>query len=63
MGNYNAKNQADYRRKTKQYNVIYRIHEMPEAERLQRFLDNNNTSFSQYVKALIRKDLNEKGME
>ena len=60
---YDAKAQAKYNKKSAFFAINYGPNDQKEAERLKRYLDQNNISFNAYAKSLIRKDLDEKGIK
>lgn len=59
---YSKKSQADYKKKLKQFKVQYNLQDNVEGLRLQKYLDNTGQSANSYLKELIKKDLDEKGV-
>lgn len=59
---YSKKSQADYKKKLKQFKVQYNLQDNVEGLRLQKYLDNTKQSANSYLKELIKKDLDEKGV-
>lgn len=60
---YSKKSQADYKKKIKQFKVQYNLQDNVEGLRLQKYLDNTKQTANSYLKDLIKKDLDEKGIE
>ena len=60
---YSKKSQADYKKKLKQFKVQYNLQDNVEGLRLQKYLDNTKQSANSYLKDLIKKDLDKKGIE
>lgn len=59
---YSKKSQADYKKKLKQFKVQYNLQDNAEGLRLQKYLDDTKQSANSYLKELIKKDLDEKGV-
>lgn len=59
---YSKKSQADYKKKLKQFKVQYNLQDNTEGLRLQRYLEATGQSANSYLKELIKKDLDEKGI-
>lgn len=59
---YSKKSQADYKKKLKQFKVQYNLQDNVEGLRLQKYLDNTKQSANSYLKELIKKDLDSKGV-
>lgn len=59
---YSKKSQADYKKKLKQFKVQYNLQDNTEGSRLQKYLDDTKQSANSYLKELIKKDLDEKGV-
>lgn len=59
---YSKKSQADYKKKIKQFKVQYNLQDNVEGLRLQKYLDNTKQTANSYLKELIKKDLDEKGV-
>ena len=59
---YSKKSQADYKKKLKQFKIQYNLQDNVEGLRLQKYLDNTKQSANSYLKDLIKKDLDEKGI-
>ena len=61
---YNAKGQKNYNKKSIQFNTIYRPGtDLIEGLRLKVYLEETGQSANSYIKKLIKKDLDEKGIE
>lgn len=60
---YSKKSQADYKKKLKQFKVQYNLQDNTEGLRLQKYLDDTKQSANSYLKELIKKDMDEKGIE
>lgn len=59
---YYANNQKEYRKKLLQFQLRYFLNDKNEGERLQSYLKNVNMSYSNYIKPLIKADLDAKGI-
>lgn len=59
---YYASNQKEYRKKLIQFQLRYFLNDKKEGERLQSYLKNVNMSYSNYIKPLIKADLDAKGI-
>lgn len=59
---YSAKSQATYKKKIKQFKVQYNLQDK-DGIRLQTYLNATGQSANTYLKNLIRRDLDEKGIE
>lgn len=59
---YSKKSQADYKKKLKQFKVQYNLQDNIEGLRLQKYLADTGQSANSYIKELIKKDLDEKGI-
>jgi hypothetical protein len=59
---YYKESQAAYKKKTKQFKVQYSLNELSEGVRLELYLQNNNLSANAYLKELIKRDLDTKGI-
>lgn len=59
---YSKKSQADYKKKLKQFKVQYNLQDNIDGLRLQKYLDDTKQSANSYLKELIKKDLDEKGV-
>ena len=61
---YNAKGQKSYNKKSIQFNTIYRPGtDIQEGKRLRIYLDNTGQTANSYIKDLIKRDLDTKGIE
>lgn len=60
---YSKKSQADYKKKLKQFKVQYNLQDNIDGLRLQKYLDNVGVSANSYLKELIKKDLDSKGIQ
>ena len=60
---YNKQNQADYNKKRKQFKVQYSLSDDKEALRLQKYLNDNKLTANDYLKQIIKIDLDNKGIE
>lgn len=59
---YYANNQKEYRKKLLQFQLRYFLNDKNEGERLKSYLKNVNMSYSNYIKPLIKADLDAKGI-
>lgn len=59
---YNKKNQSDYNKKCEQFKVQYRLTDISEGKRLKAYLRESGQSANSYIKGLIKRDLDEKGI-
>ena len=58
---YNKKSQTEYKKKLKQFKVQYSLNDAKEGERIKTYLEQTGQSANSYIKALIKKDLDNKG--
>lgn len=58
---YNAKNQSVYKKKVDQFKVQYSLQDI-DGKRLKKYLADTGQSANSYIKSLIKKDLDEKGI-
>lgn len=59
---YNKKAQEAYRKKSIQFAISYRPTDIEEGQRLKKYLEKTGQSANSYLKELIKKDLDEKGI-
>lgn len=59
---YNKKNQADYNKKCEQFKVQYRLTDIADGRRLKAYLAQTGQSANSYIKGLIKRDLDKKGI-
>ena len=59
---YSKNSQATYKKKLKQFKVQYNLQDNIEGLRVQEYLDNNGLSANQYLKELIRQDMDSKNI-
>lgn len=59
---YNKKNQAEYKKKLIQAKVQYSLEEIADGKRLKAYLADTGQSANSYIKALIKADLDSKGI-
>lgn len=59
---YNKKNQSDYNKKCEQFKVQYRLCDIDEGKRLKAYLAQSGISANSYIKGLIKRDLDSKGI-
>lgn len=59
---YNKKADENYRKKIDRMAIKYSISEQPESERLRIYLAQTGQSANGYIKGLIKRDLDEKGI-
>lgn len=59
---YNKKNQSDYKKKLKQFKVQYNLQDNYEGLRVQKYLDDNGLTANAYIKALLKADMDRKGV-
>lgn len=59
---YDPKAQKKYREKVKNFVVRYTPTDMPEAIRFQSYLSAHDISTNAYLKSLIKRDMDEKGI-
>lgn len=60
---YNKKADANYRKKYKYIGLKYAISELDEYKRISNYCATNKLSLQGYIKALIKADLDVKGIE
>lgn len=60
---YSKKSQADYKKKIKQFKVQYNLQDNIDGLRLQKYLDETGQTANSYIKGLIKKDIDSKGIE
>lgn len=60
---YSKKSQADYKKKIKQFKVQYNLQDNVDGLRLQKYLDETGQTANSYIKGLIKRDIDEKGIE
>lgn len=53
----------EYNKKKKTFSAVYTPTDMHEAIRFENFLNDQNISKNEYLKMLIKKDMDEKGIE
>lgn len=53
----------EYNKKKKTFSAVYTPTDMCEAMRFEKFLNSQNISKNEYLKILIKKDMDEKGIE
>lgn len=58
---YYKKSQAEYKKKLKQFKVQYSLQDAEEGERIKAYLEKTGQSANAYIKALIKRDLDQKG--
>lgn len=54
--------QKKYSKKLIQFNVKYQLHEIEEGKALQQYLQSTNQTANDYIKRLIKTDLQSKGI-
>lgn len=59
---YNKKADENYRKKIDRMAIKYGISELKESERLRMYLDQTGQSANSYIKGLIKRDLDSKGI-
>ena len=59
---YNKKADENYRKKIDRMAIKYSIAEQNESERLRAYLKESGISANSYIKGLIKRDLDEKGI-
>ena len=59
---YNKKADENYRKKIDRMAIKYSISEQAESERLRSYLAQTEQSANSYIKGLIKRDLDEKGI-
>lgn len=59
---YNKKADENYRKKTKAFTIKYFATDISEGKRLQSYLDNTGVSANSYLKELVKRDLDSKGI-
>ncbi len=59
---YNAKAQLKYNRKCNSIGIKFTLNEEKEYNRLKKYVVDNDLSVNSYVKELIKKDLDNKGI-
>lgn len=52
-----------YNQKKKTFSAVYTPTDMHEAERFEKFLSSQSMSKNEYIKMLIKKDMDSKGIE
>lgn len=52
-----------YNQKKKTFSAVYTPTDMEEAIRFEKFLESQSISKNEYIKMLIKKDMDEKGVE
>ena len=57
------KSQADYKKKIKQFKVQYNLQDNDDGLRFQKYLKETGQSANSYLKELIKKDMDSKGIE
>lgn len=60
---YSKKSQADYKKKIKQFKVQYNLQDNNDGLRFQKYLKETGQSANGYLKELIKKDMDSKGIE
>lgn len=60
---YSKKSQADYKKKIKQFKVQYNLQDNDDGLRFQKYLKETGQSANSYLKELIKKDMDSKGIE
>lgn len=60
---YSKKSQMEYKKKLKQFKVQYSLQDNIQGIALQKYLDSMGLSANQYLKDLIKQDLDNKGIE
>lgn len=61
---YNKDSQKKYNEKRIQYNISWKTKEdITDGKRLQTYLSQSGQTANRYIKALIKRDLDEKGIE
>lgn len=60
---YSKKSQADYKKKIKQFKVQYNLQDNDDGLRFQKYLKETGQSANGYLKELIKKDMDSKGIE
>lgn len=59
---YNKKADENYRKKIDRMAIKYGISELKESERLRKYLEQTGQSANSYIKGLIKRDLDAKGI-
>lgn len=59
---YNKKAQSNYDKKCITFTIKYRPTDITEGERLKEYLSTNNRTANEYIKSLIKHDLDLKGI-
>ena len=59
---YNKKADENYRKKIDRMAIKYGISELKESDRLRRYLEQTGQSANSYIKGLIKRDLDGKGV-
>lgn len=59
---YNKKADANYRKKTKAFAIKYYATDIAEGKRLQAYLDSIDITANEYLKRLVKQDLDAKGI-
>lgn len=60
---YDKKAQDKYRKKVKVFSLKYTPTDIKDAFRLEKYITDNNLSCNAYLKSLVKKDLDEKGID
>lgn len=60
---YSKRSQADYKKKIKQFKVQYNLQDNDEGLRFQKYLEETGQTANSYIKALIKADMDSKGIE
>lgn len=59
---YYKESQSNYKKKLKQFKVQYNLQDNIEGLRVQKYLDENHLSANSYIKALLKQDMDNKGI-
>ena len=59
---YNKKADENYRKKTKAFTIKYFATDISAGKRLQAYLDSTGVSANSYLKELVKRDLDSKGI-
>ena len=60
---YNKKAQENYRKKSIQFAISYRPTDIAEGQRLKKYLEESGQSANSYLKSLVKKDMDSKGIK
>lgn len=60
---YNKDAQKKYNEKVKMFALRYTPTDIKDGKRLEKYLKDNNLSCNAYLKSLVKKDLDEKGID